>query len=246
MIYDCFLYSGEKEMLEIRVNELYSLNVIHVIVESNYTFRGNRKEVSGIKMSDRIIPVCINGTINTTNAWERESFQRNQIMLGLLDVAKDDDIIIISDADEIPKRKSVLAYTPEMGAAALRMDNFWYKLNCLTGEQDWVGARMLTYKELKETTPNEVRNAGFQTELKDAGWHFSYCGDENFISKKLNSFSHSEYDTPEINDLDRIREKIKNGESLWSNSKFQFVPIDEYFPEYIINNQKRFKHLIQQ
>ena len=43
MIYDCFTYFNEAEILEIRVNELAPLKPTHVLIESKYTFTGKEK-----------------------------------------------------------------------------------------------------------------------------------------------------------------------------------------------------------
>ena len=53
------------------------------------------------KFAHKIIHVVLEERIETDNAWDRDHFQRNQILRGLTQ-CQDDDLILISDLDEIP------------------------------------------------------------------------------------------------------------------------------------------------
>ena len=130
MIWDCFLYSGEKECLEIRREELKPLGVIHVLVQSFETFSGNEKTVTYFSNNNRDLIAGLLWKLPIGTAWEREAVQRNYIM-NLLVGAQDDDIVIISDADEIPYAEAVKMYSPNHGVASLSMDLYYYYLNCL-------------------------------------------------------------------------------------------------------------------
>ena len=76
---------------------------------------------------------------NDGNTWHNEIHQRNSILDALIVLkAEDDDIVIISDADEIPRAKAIKDfYNIEMELTALTMDQFSYYLNCLQGIQNW-------------------------------------------------------------------------------------------------------------
>jgi len=192
MIYDCFTYFGgdhEDALLEMRVHELDSLEVVHVVVESTKTFTGKYKPVT-FKTFDPIIHILVTD-MPDGSPWDRETHQRNAIMRGL-DTAKDDDIIIISDVDEIPRASSIAQYKPEFGSCALVMDQMYYYLNVLASRQSWRIAKILPYSMLKTTTPNEVRLSGNAIGMLDAGFHFSYMGGVDAMMTKLSSFSHQE------------------------------------------------------
>ena len=109
MLYDAFLFYNEMRLLEIRLNELKNVVDRFVIVESNITFQGkpkplyfwdNRDRFSAFQ--DRIIHVPVVDMPATDDPWQREYYQRNCIARGLTDCSSD-DVIMISDADEIPK-----------------------------------------------------------------------------------------------------------------------------------------------
>jgi len=218
MIFDIFLYNGEEACLKIRMEELKGLEVTHILVESPFTFTGNIKHTSYRLKHGKTINPCNFGFINMPNngnPWDNETAQRNYMLDCLKEFnPTDDDIVIISDVDEIPARHAVESYKPEMGLTALVMDNFWYKLNCLTERQTWKLARIMPYSYLKETTPDEVRRSGYPSEISNAGHHFSYLGNADFICNKLESFSHQEFNTAKFKDKAEINRKIEEGISL--------------------------------
>lgn len=107
-IYDCFTYFNEIELLELRLSVLDSFVDYFVLVEANKTFTNEDKEFHFEKnkhlftdYADRIIYIKVDDMPNSDNAWDREKHQRNCIMKGL-SRAHPDDLIIISDIDEIP------------------------------------------------------------------------------------------------------------------------------------------------
>lgn len=249
MIYDCFLFSGERDVLKIRCEELKPLGVVHVLVEGRNTFTGNAKKLRYPDIEHEfnkynIRYIIVDDVSVSFNPWDEESNQRNAIMRGLYD-AKEDDIVIISDVDEIPYSKCVAEYDIGMGITAFRMDNFWYKFNWLTGGQAWTPAKILSFCDLKKSTPNEIRNGGAKSEFSKGGWHFSYLGDADYIVEKLESFSHIEFNLEKYKNKEEIRQKIKDGISLWGGSQFEYVTIDESFPKYLYENKKEFSHLIK-
>ena len=147
MIYDCFTFFNELDLLEIRLNELAGAVDRFVLVEAPLTHNGDPKPLHYAKnkarfaaFNDRIIHVVVRdfnaaeqGATFDERAWMRESIQRNAIARGLADAAPD-DLAIVSDLDEIPRAESVrraAAEYPRGGGAvysfSLRAYNF--KLN---------------------------------------------------------------------------------------------------------------------
>lgn len=249
MIYDCFTFYNELDLLRIRCEELKGRDVCHILVESPWTFSGIEKPLyfdeHQMEFEDYpILHVVAMDMPNNGHAWTNEAYQRDAIMQGLIH-AKDDDIIIISDLDEIPMKEAVLKYTPDMGVTSLLMDLYYYWLNCRGGVQTWPVAKILTYEMLKKSTPNKVRNAGFQSQIANAGHHFGYLGDVNFIINKLKSFSHQEYNIPEFTDPEKIANKLELGEALINENKFEFIEINDSYPAFIRQNKDLFKHLIK-
>lgn len=246
MLFDCFTYAGEYECLDIRMAELSSLDVLHIAVQANKTFTNKDKGFEDI-VDDAVVCVNVTDMPDGNDPWARERWQRNSIMRGLeMAGAKDNDLVIIADADEIPSADAIKRYNPSMGITAFTMDKFGYWLNCVEGFQSWEIAKIMTYSRLKQSTPDQVRNAGPDNKLGNGGWHYSYLGDKERIVKKLESFSHTECNRQELKD--QLEYKIQTGQSLWSsepNDLWQFIPIDERAPKEIFNNQEKYRHLIR-
>ena len=242
MIFDAFLYNGEKELLEIRLNETCLLGdwVTTVLVEANKTHTGNDKELHFEKHKTdfsrfNIMYFVVEDMPENATAKEREIYQRNKISEALNFLSpKDDDTVIISDVDEIP-RTAQLNKFHGIDFAALIMDKYAYGLNILESEQSWDRARAMSYRYLRNKTPNEVRDSGYDFSLHHAGWHYSWICDP---LNKLQSFSHTEFDNQEN------IEKIENKENFWNDDELTKIEINLSHPEYLYKNQDKFKHLI--
>ena len=113
-IFDCIIYLDEDLLLELRFNILNNFVDYFVIVESNKTWQNNLKKFNFniknfTKFAHKIIYIKVEDMPGGANPWLRENFQRNCILRGL-ETAKDDDLIIISDADEIPNPIKILKF----------------------------------------------------------------------------------------------------------------------------------------
>lgn len=109
-IYDCFTFYNEFELLELRLELLYNYVDFFVIVESNKTFQNKDKPFyldDKIDLFEKYLPkirrvkVVDEIEYNGDGDWSIEFYQRNCIARGLYD-AEADDMIMVSDIDEIP------------------------------------------------------------------------------------------------------------------------------------------------
>ena len=178
---------------------------------------------------------------NNGNAWDNEIAQRNYILNALQILgAKDDDIVIISDADEIVKASILEHYNPISSLTALKMDTYRYYFNCLEGKQNWDKARIMSYLYLKDKTPDKVRNSGFERVIDNAGWHFSYMGGYDKMVEKIESFSHTELNNDEFKS--KLLSKYESCQSLFGDDYWSVVPITIHFPKEILNNYDYYKN----
>src|SRR6266446_2702387 len=117
MIYDCFTFFNELELLEIRLNELDNVVDKFVLVEGTVTFTNQPKELffkdnSHLfkKFLPKIIHIIVNDSPNVfANPWLIEEYQFNSILKGLTK-AKKNDTILLSCVDEIPNADVILRY----------------------------------------------------------------------------------------------------------------------------------------
>jgi Glycosyltransferase family 17 len=265
-IYDCFTFYNETDLLELRLTELYNNVDYFVIVESNQTFTNKPKpwnfDIKRFQQyADKIIYIQVTDMPNSSNAWDNEQHQRDAILRGLTDAAAD-DIVLISDADEIPRAEAIdYIRNSEQTIFALRMALFNFKLNYMRttpGQYDiWaMAARRSVFDDI---TPNTLRNLRFNFNgapyqfvndgcqlVEHAGWHFGYLGDKNYLVDKAQSFSHQEVNRPEFIEQIDIEASIA-ARTEWdrsSTNKYAIVELDSYFPKTILNNRVRYDQWI--
>ena len=252
MLYDCFTFFNELDLLDIRLHELDAVVDRFVLVESNITFSGKQKPYCFNENKERfrkflpkIEHIMLDQPTGSTS-WENEYFQRDCISRGLpkFPGGQEGDFLLISDIDEIFRASTINELLPVTEEIRLLQDCYCGQLNCYCAGE-WSYPVLLPYNNLTRTI-NEIRQAQTGRKVPNGGWHFSYQGGSKNISKKLASYSHTEYDTPEINNLAQLEVNLKFGKSFLAQlGAGILVPVtDGRFPQYIYENQDKFKHMI--
>ena len=256
-IYDCFIINNEIDLLEMRINILNDVVDKFIIIEGDLSFSGNKKESNYLKYKDKffkwkdkIIYEFIN-IPNCKTSWDREIFSRNYCLT--LPIFNDDDIIISSDVDEIPNPeaiKNINDWIDDQNHFTFQMNFYMYYLNNFM-TSNWYGTRVATYKYLKNTTIDAIREST-EDESKisgpiicNGGWHFSYFGGEEMIKNKIESFSHIEHNNSQTKLS--ISNNLENNTDLFGrNISFKVVEMteDEY-PEYILDNKEKYSSWIK-
>ena len=266
-IYDCFTFYNELDLLELRLQELYDHVDHFVIVEGNITFtniekpfyfKENQERFS--QYLDKIIYVQVNDMPKNTDAWANETFQRNAIARGIVD-ADDNDIIVISDLDEIvrPSTLDQMRDDTENQIWGLRMPLFNFKFNYMLTSADRYNVWAMASRKGLLVPANDLRNQRFELMsfpyeynqngirlMEHAGWQFTYLGDTEFARNKIKSFSHTQTNTPEIIEQLDIERSIQNGDGIYHHPDYKFtaVKVDAYFPLTIQQNQERYASLL--
>ena len=146
-IYDCFSYWDEDLLLDLRLNVLNEHVDHFVIVEGNKTWQNNPKKLKFDinkfqKFKDKIIYIPVEDMPDGDNPYLRENFQRNCILRGIKK-AEEEDVIMISDLDEIPNPKKLKKKKKKQRYAAFKQKHFYYKLNLPSKKNPfWVGTRV--------------------------------------------------------------------------------------------------------
>ena len=177
-IYDCFMFSDEKMLLDIRLNVLNDYVDQFVIIESKYKHNGDIKNKNFdinqySKFKNKIKYIYLNeepeGLVSISgeddedkknksilhNTYVRENYQRDVIAKGILD-AGPEDFIIVGDIDEIPNLKNLDFENKKNHLIIFRQKMFYYKLNLYYKELVWTGTRACLKKNLK--SPQWLRN----------------------------------------------------------------------------------------
>jgi hypothetical protein len=189
-VYDCFTFFNELDLLEIRLQELYDIVDYFVIAESNMSHSGKPKEYTLLEnmarfeqWSDKIRRIAVDDMPVTDNSWVREKFQRDALSRGLTDV-ESDDLIIISDLDEIPRAEIIEMIKEDENQYeryVLQVPLFRYKFNFLKWYQPVINNQMIATRAHVFTNPERERDythawlppAPDVVYLEHAGWHFS-------------------------------------------------------------------------
>ena len=293
-IFDCFMYFDEEVVLDIRLNTLNEFVDYFVIVESKFTHKGDPRELKFNhkrfeKFKDKIIYLIYEQTppeiekINIEdsyneqtrkyilNAGYRENEQRNFIKIGLSNAA-DDDLIFISDVDEIPNLSNLNLNNITEKIILFRQDMFYYKFNLHLPNLIWTGTKGCKKKDLID--PQWLRNikdrkySPFRIDIffskkkynsikiiDNGGWHFSNIKTAKQLEHKLKSYlHHREFDAKPLS-LEQIDEIIKNKETIYDlkvdktvskfgyGNKLKKFEIDK-LPNYIQINQNNLKDWI--
>ena len=133
----------------------------------------------------------------------------------------DDDIIIVSDADEIPDTQTLAEIKNDglNGIFCLEQDMYYYNLTCKQRKL-WYHSKIMNFKSfiINNKDPEKIRMSKCP-HIQNGGWHFSFFGDINFIRNKLKNFSHQEFNSPEFTDKQKIEEAIRRGKDLFNRRK---------------------------
>ena len=246
-IYDCFMYFDEDTVLDLRLNYLNKFVDQFIIVESKFTHRGGQKELlfdidKYSKFKDKITYLTVDqepGDLHTINADDdentlskkyilnaakRENYQRNYILKGI-EKADQNDLILISDLDEIPNLEKIDFNNLKAKFIFFQQKMFYYKFNLYLPSVIWTGSKGCKKKNL--ISPQWLRNIKDKSYplwrvdiffsnnkyhdiniIKEGGWHFSYLKTPEDIEKKLKAYlHHREYDINPVG-IEKIKKMI--------------------------------------
>ena len=179
----------------------------------------------------------------------REGFQRDQIILGLKH-CKDNDIILISDADEFLHHDAIARVKNALNDSwIVKCDqrHFKFFLNMETSIS-WIGTLATRYKDLKNEKIDKLRKSYSHNIpppskpcviIENAGWHFSSMGGLDRFVQKLEAFAHTAQNTSAIANTPDIKEQSHIDRFL--KDLCHPVEIDHSFPWFISENVEYFR-----
>ena len=286
------MFFDEEMLLDLRLNIMDKYVDKFVITEATYMHSGKSKKLffdinKFSKFKDKIIYIVVNKQptdlleINendsddeklskkTDNAKKREVLQINKTQNGFIN-ADPDDIIIISDLDEIPNLKEIDFKKIKQKLIFFKQKMFYYKLNLFYKSLNWYGTKACRKKNL--ITPEYLRSSKNKKYplwrfdvlfskfkynsihfVKNGGWHFSNIRKPEDLEKKMQNFLHHidyEQSGLKLNDLKKfMKEKKvmydhsmdKKGNKWGEGKKLQTTRIEE-MPEYILKNIEKYKY----
>ncbi len=292
-IFDCFMYFDEDMVLDLRLNILDKYVDYFVIIESSYNHKGESRELrfnidKFTKFKNKIIYLTYDEIPSNVeeikasdsqneksrkyimNAVYRENGQRNFIIKGLKK-ALDEDIILISDVDEIPNLEENNLKTIKEKIILFQQEMFYYKFNLKLPNFIWTGTKGCKKKYFKgpqwlrnikdrkypiyrlDTLFSEKKFTNCKV-LKNGGWHFTNLKNANEIKLKLKSYLHHiEFDKNPLSE-NQIDEIIKNKIAIYDlevdqrknklgGKKLENYPVRN-LPKYLIENINNYQQWI--
>ena len=230
-VFDCTTYYSEDLMLDVRFNILNEHVHKFVIVESKFSHSGKPKRLNFNinnfnKFKDKIIYLTIDHEpddivknpneikkpeVKRQNSIKRIELSYNYIMKAIND-AQDEDLIILSDNDEIPNLNSIQFKESEKDIIIFKQLFFYYKFNLLYGLMPWFGSKACKKKTLKsfswlknlknkkypfwriDTFFSKTKNSNIDI-IENGGWHFTnLMSPEKLFTKMMNFGHHDEFE----------------------------------------------------
>ena len=288
MIYDCFTFFNELDVLEIRLNVLNEAVDRFVLVEATRTHHGEEKPLlfaanksRFAPFLDKIVHIVVDDFAPVEEyiaspssnpkkwSWAYENHQRHEIVRGLVRL-KDDDVVIVSDLDEIPTVEAVrkaARLSADGKVRFLQLSHRSFFLNfCNFSMPKWEwGPIVLSGKAFRDPqtyakvwdgdsfvrevisipSPQLVRVLKPDRVVRNAGWHFSFMGGMDMIMRKLASFAHTEYSGGRFADPKHVSRVIENGGDLFGvGDRYYAIPARKCLPPFILDNLQKYGALV--
>ena len=269
-IYDCITFFQSNLLFDLRFHTLKEVVDHFVICEATKTHVGKPKKIlfnfkKWKKYGDKIRFIKVNDlpkiTIKGKKDYELLKIQMEKLFFGIKD-ASENDLIILSDEDEIPNPCRIKDFNSAKYKYGIFMQKLYnYKINILNiteGNNNWPGTRICKKKYLKSFFDLRILkikniNAPFWKFYKEksiqlienGGWHFSYLMSLKQIIHKIKNSSHTEFNKENYTNIKAIKSKIKNLKDIFDRKNLlKKVKIDKSYPKYILNNRKKFNNYI--
>ena len=290
-IYDCFMYFDEDLLLDLRLNILNEYVKKFVITEATYTHNGTKKKLNFDvnkfqKFKDKINYIVVDkqppnildlvdnesknkrGEKLILNGMARDYFQRENLAKGLKE-AKQDDLILVSDLDEIPNLAFLDLSKIYNKIIIFEQKMFYYKFNLLYENFTWIGSKATKKKNF--LSPQWLRNIKGKNYPKwrldvlfskkkysnlsfinNGGWHFTCLKTPEELERKLLNFAHHfEFEESGLN-INNIKKLILEKRAIydhhvdqrsfkWSGKTKLKKADNNLIPNYIISNLEKYK-----
>ena len=287
-IYDCTTFYSERMMLDLRFNILNENVYKFIVVESAFSHSGVKKNFNFNindypKFKDKIIylkihnePIGLHNDIEELNSFNKRlnSIKRieqsyDYMMRGIID-AQEEDLIIISDNDEIPNLNSIQFKNTNKNFIIFKQLLFYYKFNLFYELMPWFGSKACKKKNLKsfsnlrnlknkkypfwrlDTYLSDIKETSLEI-IDTGGWHFTNLKTPEDLYTKMKNFGHhDEFDKSNLT-VEDLRNKINNGvvfydhfadkrsKDKWKNEYKLKTIENDFLPSYLIKNLNNYK-----
>ena len=282
-VYDLSSISLELDWLEIRLNTLAPFVDYFIIVESNVTFTGVDKPLYlqehwsrfrdfHHKIIHRVVQdpePRIDQSIRAQEDFLRNALLHNafpSLMFSEME-AKEGDVLIVGDVDEIPKPDTVavLRSCDIPDRMTLRSQFYYYSFQWRHFGKQWAHPQATVFHGLAKTlSPVDLSHCiggqrsriplysafirwWHKSELWDATWHCRSCfANVAEAQSEVEGFSHSDLKTLDDKRADTNLERFRTKQDLFGRPGQRYAKIEHNrdVPQYILDNSQRFSYLL--
>ncbi len=253
-VFDVFPFNDELRLLKIKLQEMAGWVDHFVLVEARQTFTGqpkplvfeqNRAEFAAFDA--KIVHVVVDAfPPYVGHPWAREYYQRNMGVLGLSGHCQEDDLVIISDADEVIWRDVVLGFDGEYARLGMEKSRFFLNYReVLCGDELKVAASVWRARYLRTLglsyARDTIRYLKSAPRLNHAGWHFTSISDARGVAAKLRNTAHQDYAATTVETLDEMLSEVRAGryQAGWERCE-----LDGRFPACIRDRRAEFADVL--
>ena len=255
-IFNLMPFNDEIDLLKIHLEEMWDWVDLFVVAEAEVTFTGQPKPLhfdsrrhEFTRYADKIRHVVVRQHPPIYNGpWSRDFRQRDLAVTAISGLAAADDLVLLTDVDEIVDRRALEGFDGDM--ACLRMAMFRFFLNYRPNArhvQDRPTGAIVRAHMLQRFGSSYLRfelarqKKGLQVNW--SGWHFTSMCDPVRLVAKINSYAHQErgMEWRDVGHVDRLLSQIKSGEL---EPGWERAEIDDSFPAYIREHQDELADLL--
>ena len=287
-IFDCTTFYSEHMMMDVRFNILDKYVHKFVVVESLFSHSGEKKKLNFDinnypKFKDKITYLVIekepDHIINESGLIENQSIKRKNSITRInqsydfmqkgIKLAEPNDLILLSDNDEIPNLESKQFKNSNKGLFIFKQLFFYYKFNLQYDLMSWFGSKACKKKKLLsfswlrniknkrypiwrlDTLFSKNKNINIEI-INNGGWHFTNIKTPSELMIKMKNFGHhDEFDVSGIT-LPDIVKKIKDKKVFYNHFvdqssldkwdyDYELKKIENNFlPDYLIANKNKY------
>ena len=287
-IYDCTTFYSEHMMLDVRFHILDQYVEKFIVTEATYSHSGKKKKLNFDinnypKFKNKIIYLVIDkepenlikkedelsDTHKRLNSIKRIELSYDYMKNAIENIAED-DLVILSDNDEIPNLESKKFKDCKKDVILFKQLFFYYKFNLYYDLMPWFGSKACKKKSLKSFSwlnnlktkkypfwrldtlfsQNKLTNLDI---IDDGGWHFTNIKTPEDLYEKLSNFGHhDEFDESGIT-LDILKKHMNDkivfynhfadqkDRNKWKNN-YKLKKIDlNLLPDYLVKNKQKYK-----
>lgn len=268
-VFDLCTFYNEFDILELRIQELWDTVDYFVIAEANSTHQNNPKPfylkdnwARFEKYASKIRHIMIDDMPMSPDTWVNEKFQRKCLERGLHGM-QPEDIIIVSDCDEIARPSAIAAIKEDVNnydRYILAIPLNYYRFNYMMISPNVKQNNIVVTRGRVFTDPQNERSFTFSSGglpmhyattdfcvIEHGGWHFTYFGQTDHAKNKIKNFAHAETNISAIMDKLDVDYMVANKVGLLGfdyHERFEYIVVDEYFPQTILNNLEKYKDMI--